>query len=139
MFLIYDVATGEPRMTVSSQTLADANLEEGEAHLQMTEEERALIDIRIVGGKIIAKDLPEFDPVKHARHLRTGFLADSDWTQAVDSPLITEVKAAWASYRQELRNFPALVAEIAADEELAGNVGSKFYVEQMLPEPPSGE
>lgn len=139
MFLIYDVATGEPRMTVSSQALTDANVQEGEAFLQMTEEERALIDIRVVGGKIVPKDLPEFDPVIHARHLRTGFLADSDWTQAADSPLSPEVKAAWASYRQDLRNFPAMVAEIAANEELAGNVGSEFYVEQLLPEPPSGE
>jgi hypothetical protein len=139
MFLIYDVATGKPRMTVSSQAIADANLEEGEAHLQMTEEERALVDIQVVSGKIMPLDLPEFDPVSYARDLRTGFLADTDWTQAADSPLSTEVKAAWASYRQELRNFPAMVAEIAAHEELAGNVGSEFYVEQLLPEPPSGE
>ena len=40
------------------------------------------------------------------RSERDALLASSDWTQASDSPLTDEVKATWATYRQELRDFP---------------------------------
>ena len=39
--------------------------------------------------------------MRHQRHL---LLAASDWTQTVDAPVD---KAAWAAYRQALRDFPA--------------------------------
>lgn len=35
---------------------------------------------------------------------RDRLLAESDWTQTVDAPVD---KAAWAEYRQALRDFPA--------------------------------
>jgi hypothetical protein len=38
---------------------------------------------------------------------RNALLASSDWTQGADSPLTDEVKTAWATYRQELRDLPA--------------------------------
>lgn len=41
--------------------------------------------------------------VKH----RNKALIDSDWTQMPDSPLTTEQKAAWAEYRQALRDVTA--------------------------------
>jgi hypothetical protein len=37
---------------------------------------------------------------------RNALLVSSDWTQASDSPLTDEVKATWATYRGELRDFP---------------------------------
>lgn len=37
---------------------------------------------------------------------RTERLKQSDWTQAVDSPLSDEKKEAWRLYRQALRDFP---------------------------------
>ena len=37
---------------------------------------------------------------------RNGLLLKCDWTQFNDSPLSNEQKAAWATYRQELRNLP---------------------------------
>ncbi|MBE3063855.1 MAG: phage tail assembly chaperone [Spirochaetes bacterium] len=41
------------------------------------------------------------------RARRDGLLASSDWTQTVaDSPLSDKVKAAWAKYRQKLRDLP---------------------------------
>lgn len=138
MFLIYDVASGEPRMTVSSQALAEANVKEAEALLQMTEEERALVDIRVVDGKIVPKDPPAFDPVSYARHLRTGFLAETDWTQTADSPLTADQKTAWAHYRQELRDFPAKIAEVAADQDRAAHVSTIEFVEELLPTRPDG-
>tara|TARA_Y100001951_G_C11229243_1_gene233612 strand:- start:417 stop:698 length:282 start_codon:yes stop_codon:yes gene_type:complete len=41
------------------------------------------------------------------RMQRGGMLAASDWTQVVDSALTDEKKAEWATYRQELRDYPA--------------------------------
>ena len=37
---------------------------------------------------------------------RNKKLTESDWTQAVDSPLSDEKKEAWRVYRQALRDFP---------------------------------
>lgn len=37
---------------------------------------------------------------------RNRLLAESDWTQGADSPLSNEQKAAWATYRQALRDVP---------------------------------
>ena len=41
------------------------------------------------------------------RSKRDSFLAQSDWTQMPDSPLSNSKKAEWATYRQQLRDFPA--------------------------------
>ena len=40
------------------------------------------------------------------RNQRNQLLSQSDWTQMPDSPLSLELKAAWAVYRQELRDLP---------------------------------
>lgn len=40
------------------------------------------------------------------RAMRNAKLAACDWTQIADSPLSSEEKAAWAAYRQELRDLP---------------------------------
>lgn len=40
------------------------------------------------------------------RQQRNALLAASDWTQFNDSPLTTEVKTSWATYRTALRNLP---------------------------------
>jgi hypothetical protein len=41
------------------------------------------------------------------RHDRNRLLAESDWTQMPDSPLTDDQRAAWATYRQALRDAPA--------------------------------
>ena len=38
---------------------------------------------------------------------RNQLLSESDWTQLPDSPLTTEKKTEWATYRQQLRDMPA--------------------------------
>jgi len=38
---------------------------------------------------------------------RNDLLLASDWTQGVDAPLSDAEKAAYATYRQELRDLPA--------------------------------
>lgn len=42
------------------------------------------------------------------RARRDAMLASCDWTQGADSPLSAEEKSAWATYRQALRDMPAL-------------------------------
>jgi len=41
------------------------------------------------------------------RNQRDRFLVDSDWTQLPDCPLSDAKKAEWATYRQQLRDFPS--------------------------------
>jgi hypothetical protein len=45
--------------------------------------------------------------VTEMRSLRDYKLGRSDWTQVADSPLADTDKAAWATYRQALRDVPA--------------------------------
>jgi hypothetical protein len=40
------------------------------------------------------------------RAIRNKILTNCDWTQLVDSPLTVPKKAAWATYRQVLRDLP---------------------------------
>lgn len=62
----------------------------------------------------------EAEQAAAARSIRNGLLRDCDWTQLPDSPLSAEVRAAWAAYRQALRDiteqpgFPASVEWPAA-------------------------
>jgi hypothetical protein len=51
-------------------------------------------------------DQPE-DFEREMRYQRDGFLVACDWTQLPDSPLSDADKAEWATYRQQLRDFPA--------------------------------
>jgi|TARA_R110000782_G_scaffold121865_1_gene213029 hypothetical protein len=41
------------------------------------------------------------------RQYRDYYIAQSDWTQTIDSPLSDSKKAEWQSYRQALRDIPA--------------------------------
>lgn len=46
------------------------------------------------------------DPMIALREQRDTLLAGCDWTQLPDSPLADATRAAWATYRQQLRNYP---------------------------------
>lgn len=52
----------------------------------------------------INTDVVSANAWKAVREQRKGLLAASDWTQVADSPLTTEKKAEWATYRQALRD-----------------------------------
>ena len=54
-----------------------------------------------------ADDAPDGHWVTQMRLVRDRLLAASDWTQMPDSPLTDEQRAAWAQYRQALRDAPA--------------------------------
>ncbi len=46
-------------------------------------------------------------PSEYARKTRNSLLTECDWTQGADSPLSDSKKAEWATYRQELRDWPS--------------------------------
>ena len=45
------------------------------------------------------------------RYERDILLSQSDWTQALDSPLSDSKKTEWATYRQNLRDLPRTVSD----------------------------
>ena len=67
--------------------------------------------------KQIADGLAE-NEAKAARMLRDGRLAECDGTQAADSPLSADQKAAWATYRASLRNLPTADEKWPNSEEI---------------------
>jgi len=56
--------------------------------------------------EIAAKPAPEGDRMAYLRHVRDILIGLSDWTQATDAPLTESQRAAWATYRQALRDLP---------------------------------
>lgn len=60
----------------------------------------------LVEGRAIPPLKP--DPMPEIRKRRNQLLAESDWTQIPDVALTIEQKTAWAVYRQQLRDFPAI-------------------------------
>lgn len=103
-FVVYD-ATGKIRRTgiasdISIQALEGEFVIEGEADL---------MNDRVVDGVIVRKDAAEIEAQEVAlawrrlRARRTKLLAACDWTQVPDAPVD---HAAWAIYRQALRDLP---------------------------------
>lgn len=63
--------------------------------------------VRQLMAAMIASPAPEGDRAAYLRHVRDALVGLTDWTQAADSPLTAEQRAAWATYRQALRDLPA--------------------------------
>tara|TARA_B100000963_G_C22620769_1_gene669827 strand:- start:18 stop:386 length:369 start_codon:yes stop_codon:yes gene_type:complete len=53
------------------------------------------------------KELQDAEPLKLLREERNRVIAETDWTQANDSPLSTSKKTEWQTYRQALRDLPS--------------------------------
>ena len=49
----------------------------------------------------------------HVRNSRNQRLAGTDWTQGADSPLNNSKKAEWATYRQQLRDYPSTASKVS--------------------------
>lgn len=82
-------------------TEASHRLEDGVFIENTAEEIAALEALRVEEAAEAVENLK-----KTNRQKRNDLLAASDWTQANDSPLTTEVKTSWATYRTALRNLP---------------------------------
>ena len=68
-------------------------------HAQLTPEQQAQFDAIVTAWRL---ELPWY-PI---REERDRLLSACDWTQTNDVPLTAEQKAAWADYRQALRDIP---------------------------------
>jgi len=71
--------------------------------IENTAEEAAAFAARL------AAETPETEEnyKNQIRQQRNALLAKSDWTVLTDSPLTTEKKTKWKTYRQVLRDLPA--------------------------------
>lgn len=69
-------------------------------------ENSTVVDGAIVNGFITSESTTE--AIRKIRNIR---LNNSDWTQAIDSPLSDAKKAEWATYRQILRDLPSQYTE----------------------------
>lgn len=58
--------------------------------------------------ELAARPAPEGDRLAYLRHVRDLLMGCTDWTQAADSPLNETQRAAWATYRQALRDLPSV-------------------------------
>ena len=59
-----------------------------------------------IDGQFQEGPQPQADVEAQVLSKRSALLQGSDWTQLPDVPLTDEQKAAWATYRQELRDIP---------------------------------
>jgi hypothetical protein len=64
--------------------------------------------VRQLLAELAARPAPEGDRLAYLRHVRDLLMGCTDWTQANDSPLSESQRAAWAAYRQALRDLPSV-------------------------------
>ncbi|MGE4526833.1 MAG: tail fiber assembly protein [Rhodospirillaceae bacterium] len=77
-----------------------------------TEVERAAVEAVLAAHDPDAADITaEWIALRAERDAR---LITCDWTQLPDSPLTAEARNAWATYRQALRDLPALTTDPAS-------------------------
>lgn len=103
-YTVYDIETGLIHSHGSSQGLTDLNdilLNPGDGIIEGYHDR---LQYKIIDG-VPTEYTPDINPV--VRTIRNGLLEESDWTQSPDSPLTTEKKTEWATYRQALRDVPA--------------------------------
>lgn len=62
---------------------------------------------------------------------RRARLATCDWTQTIDAPLTTAQKAAWATYRQALRDLPTQYPNVKKPEEVVWPVDPDRQAESV--------
>ena len=55
-------------------------------------------------GEVTVEDIPM--TAEEARAQRDKLLADTDWTQVLDSPIDADTREAYRAYRQALRDIP---------------------------------
>ena len=98
----YDLATGKLLSNIATSASVEDRIGEGEGVIEGWHDPARFI---VVDGALVEIE-PEqpFDEAENeARLHRDRLLVDSDWTQLPDAPVD---KAAWAIYRQALRDLP---------------------------------
>ena len=99
-YTTYNSTTGEVLESgATNVALSEIPLQEGQSIIE------GIYDVetyKIINGEAV-KQVVNFFPT--IRIQRNELLKESDWTQAIDSPLPDIKKAEWATYRQELRDL----------------------------------
>jgi len=100
----YDPDSGEILSVLSCSEV------DRELHEPCLPGEYSALEYKVVDGAAVRKDQAIIDEVlanqawADFKILRDGYLKESDWTQVPDAPVD---QAAWATYRQALRDLPA--------------------------------
>lgn len=116
--LLYNNVTGlimsRVKPDAKAQAIADANDEYSVVSESGYEGQRFYINGSFVNNasEEIEAELYEND-LNDLRNERNNLLAQSDWTQSPDSPLSDSKKTEWATYRQQLRDFPSSNPDLA--------------------------
>ena len=109
MFAFYDNSTGEILSIVdaSSQPVAPS----GHGYIAYTHDKADMHKYAVSNGALQKKSQSTIDAMERTeaqerlRRKRNQMLANSDWTQAADSPLTDAQKTEWRTYRQALRDI----------------------------------
>ena len=111
-YYIYDKSSGEIVQTgFGAQDFIDGFDVDGQSisvgHADLNEQ-------FVEGGVLVMKpdsalsEMALSGAMAEVRHIREVLLAKSDWTQLPDAPVD---QAAWAVYRQELRDLPSTITD----------------------------
>lgn len=104
----YDLQSGKiTRKAMLSEDMVDLNLQDGEDWVEGHHDHNAKIIVNGVVSEISASELEQSEIDQawiNLRQTRGAMLAGTDWTQVPDAPVD---QAAWATYRQALRDLPA--------------------------------
>ena len=98
----YKTSTGEIlECGATNVQLSEVPLESGQSVIEGIYD---VGDYKIISGEAVAQTVDFWIGLRIARNT---LLAESDWTQTLDSPLSDSEKAEWVTYRQSLRDLPA--------------------------------
>ena len=107
MFALYDTSDGEIVSVVQASSQPDAP--DGYGYVDFTNGASEAHKYHVVDGVLVEKPISDVDGIELARaatmmrRKRDQMLAACDWTQVPDAPVD---QAAWATYRQALRDLP---------------------------------
>lgn len=107
----YDGAIHAGRMPEDARPIT------AEAHAALIEanSQGAVIAADKIGNPVAVSPAPSAaDALRRLRNRRDRLLRDTDHTQAPDFPISGEQRAAWAAYRQQLRDLPENATDLAA-------------------------
>jgi len=106
--VVYNIATGKIKAVHWNKTeIVELLLEEGEAYLAYEDD---IEGKHVVNGEVVPRPQEDLDAEEleqswfNFRGNRNYLLSECDWTQVPDAPVDA---AAWAVYRQQLRDLPA--------------------------------
>ena len=108
MFAFYELDSGAIISVVQASSLPDAP--DGYGYVDYQYEKSDTHKYQVVSGVLTAKSQSDVDDLEVQkatqllRRKRDQMLASCDWTQVPDAPVD---QAAWATYRQALRDLPA--------------------------------